>query len=228
MLETAPRFSRQLLGGQESADYVFFPPPAAQSLIHTLGGTRTGELGGGDLRTCSGVRVPLAERHSSQVRAPRCAARACSCSGSPTAGAAAAAAEPSAWAARLRAAPWRSVPPGGQELRPGAPRGPCCCGRRGGGSGPDRRGARETPREPRALAPCDPPRLLLGLGLHSLLVEPLAVAASESGTKEVEEEEAEATLGRAVPGRIRLPLHPRELATPGFPNLTVLRAPAGL
>lgn len=98
--------------------------------------------------------------------------------------------------------------PGGQELRPGAPRGPCCCGRRGGGSGPDRRGARETPREPRALAPWDPPRLLLGLGLHSLLVEPLAVAASESGTKEVEEEEAEATLGRSVPGRIRLPLHP--------------------
>lgn len=73
-------------------------------------------------------------------------------------------------------------------------------------------GARETPREPRALAPCDPPCLLPGLGLHSLLAETPAVASSESGTKEVkeaeEEKEEEATLGRAVPGRIRPPFHP--------------------
>lgn len=159
MLETAPRFSRQLLGGQESADY-FFPPPAAQSLIHTLGGARTGEPGGGDLRTCSGVRVPLAERHSSQVRAPRCAARGCSCSGSPTAGAAAAAAEPSAWAARLQAAPWRSVPAGWPRAPPGgapgslllrAPRGRIR-------SGPAR-GEGNTPGAPRpgTMGPAAPP-----------------------------------------------------------------------
>lgn len=118
-------------------------------------------------------------------------------------------------------------PPGGQKLRPGAPRGPCCRGRRGGGSGPDQRGARETPREPRALAPCDPPRLLPGQRLYSVLAEPPAVAASQSGTKKVEEEE-KATLGRAVPGQIRPLLHPRELATPGFPSLIMPRAPAGL
>lgn len=121
----------------------------------------------------------LAARGSGQVPAPRCAARGCSCSGSPTVGAAEAAAELSAWAALLRAAPWLSAPPGGQELRPGAPRGPCCCGRRGGGSSLGRRGARETPQKPRALAPCDPPRLLPSLGLYSLLAEPPAVATAE-------------------------------------------------
>lgn len=89
----------------------------------------------------------------------------------------------------------------------GRPGGPCCSGRQGGGSGPGPLGARETPQNPRALAPCKPPRLLPGPGLHCLHAESTAVSTAESGTKE-EKVEKEVTLGRAAPGRIRQPLRP--------------------
>lgn len=174
------------LGGCSVArNLQIFSPLAAQSLIDTLGGAGTGEPGGGALGTHALKATGSRSRRVAQARCGRPGARqrrrrGCSCSGSPTAGAAAAATELSAWAARLRAVPWRSAPPGGQELRPGAPQGPCCCGCRGGGSSPGRQGAREIPREPRALAPCDPPYLLPGLGLHSLLAEPPAVATGVS------------------------------------------------
>nr|XP_021509707.1 serine/arginine repetitive matrix protein 3-like [Meriones unguiculatus] len=221
-------------GGRESAAFFSSFSRAAQSLVRTVGRRwGTGEAGGGAPGTLSGQPGSRWQPRAALARCGRAGARrgGCSCSGSPTAGAA----EPSARAARLSGQLLgdrpRRVAKSSARGRPGVP----VAARAEGGGGRIRpgpaRGEGNTPESPpRALAPCDPPRLLPGPGLHSLLAEPPAVAAAESGTEE-EEKEEEATPGKAAPGRIRLPPpnppNP-ELAAPGFPSLIMRRAPAGL
>lgn len=142
------------LGGCSVArNLQIFSPLAAQSLIDTLGGAGTGEPGGGALGTHALKATGSRSRRVAQARCGRPGARqrrrrGCSCSGSPTAGAAAAATELSAWAARLRAVPWRSARRVAKSSARGRPRVPVAAGAEGADPAPAGKGPGRYPESP--------------------------------------------------------------------------------